>query len=359
LKVLLEHQQKDYLHSDIYIKTDPKNTICMMGGSTDAPFVLSVPANLGKTLAQAIARKINAHLSPNQWREGIAELNTDKKTISAFAKIHSKPEDLHITLSTIDNHLKNPDISFTDKQIPAIENMLNSRAGIVGISGPTHGSTITLLYTLEQLLQRHTTPRRISLQPIMDMDSEKAFHKSMQRLPAYTLLMISNGDLPGVWEIITQAAAAGSVVIIGVPKKDTPSLIQKLRKHIPNFLLSSLFRGTVVHTPFQTSCPNCAIPMPLHPDVQEQFSSHADPEILKNLKSAHSPGCQECDFRGHGPNLSTIELCTPDHLPKNIDRLTLEGSLRNSGMKTNIADLVERAHQIPVPLERAARLTRV
>lgn len=359
LAALLEHQQNNHLHSDIKIAVDDDRAVCTIDKNNDQPLRLEVPPLLGHALAEMLLKKLNLQRGrAGTWQEGFIDEAIAGKRHVALVRIASTDTGEIITLSFIDPDLGEPDNLFTPEQRDVVVNALDTRAGLVGVSGPTLGSTITALHAIEELLKEHAAPQHVHVATSLGMDTHAAVQNTLHRLPAFVLTALPEDATynANIWHALTQAAIAGSVIVVGVPGRDTASLIRLLHEQTPSFLWDPLFQLTVVHAPFPSACPSCAIPMPVHPDVAEQFARHADSTLLRDLKSAHAPGCEMCDFHGIGPTMGAVELCTPDLIPKNFDAMDLTDALRQRGMKTIINDLVGRAYHTPTPLTRVARL---
>jgi len=326
---------------------------------TDKPTLcLQAPAGVGHALARYLTEQL--HHNPamkHTWQEGIVSFALSDSTDTAIVRITPTSEGEDITISAITQALENPDTLFTAKQRTEVENAMDTRAGIIGVSGPTLGSTVATLYAIKNLVKDHY-PTHIQIQPVIGLDTIAAIRQSAQRLPAFMLIAlppktIGNKEL---WKTITQTALAGSVMVIGIAHANTPHLIKTLHQHIPAFLWPTLFQLTILSTPFPTSCPNCAAPVSIHPDTIAHFAAHTDPSKFDNLKSAHAPGCQECNSKGRGKPIAAVELCSPDHIPENVDTPAIEDMMRQKGMQTTIDDLIDRAHKTPLPLDRAAKL---
>lgn len=361
LAALLEHQQNNHLHSDIKIAVDDDTAVCSINKGDDQPLRLEVPPLLGHALAELLLKKIGLPRGrAGTWQEGFLDEPIAGKRQVALVRIAFADAGEIITLSFIDPDLGEPDNLFTSGQRAVVVDALDARTGLVGVSGPTLGSTITALHAIEELLKEYATPRHVQVATSLGMDTCAALQNTLHRLPAFVLTALPEdaADHADIWHSLTQAAIAGSVIVVGVPGHDTASLVRLLHDQTPSFLWKSLFQLTVVHAPFPSACPSCAIPMPVHPDVAEQFARHTDPALLHGLKSAHAPGCEACGFHGTGPTVGAVELCTPDMIPENFDALGLANALRQRGMKTIIDDLVRRASHTPMPLTRVAQLWR-
>ncbi len=361
LAALLEHQQNNSLHSDIKIAVDDDTAVCSINKGDDQPLRLEVPPLLGHALAELLLKKIDLPRGrAGTWQEGFFDETIAGKRQVALVRIAFADAGEIITLSFIDPDLGEPDNLFTPEQRKTVVDALDTRTGLVGVSGPTLGSTITVLHAIEELLKEYATPQHVQLATSLGMDTHAALQNTLHRLPPFVLTALPEdaASSPDTWRALTQAAIAGSVIVVGVPGHDTASLVRLLHDQTPSFLWKPLFQLTIVHAPFPSACPSCAIPMPVHPDVVEQFARYADSALLRGLKSAHAPGCEACDFHGMGPAVGAVELCTPDLIPEDFGALDLADALRQRGMKTIIDDLVSRAYTTPMPLARAAQLWR-
>ncbi|MBI4098526.1 MAG: hypothetical protein HY437_00655 [Candidatus Magasanikbacteria bacterium] len=361
LIALLEHQRNNALHSDIEIIVLPDATTCRITRLDEPPLQLTVPSSVGHALAQFLAEQMSGSAAlAHTWQEDILEITIGAITYTAWVRIVPIEGGEKITMSSLDPDMKKEENVFTPSQRAVVVDALDNRAGVIPVSAPTLGSTITLLHAIQDILSDYASPQHLHMEPLLGSNTLDVVRETLHRLPAFVLMTLPDtpDELPEIWNAITQAAIAGSVIVVGVPGKNTASLVRELHAHTPPFLWNPLFKLSVVHAPFRSACPSCAIPMPLHPDVMEQFSRDTDPALLRRLKSAHAPGCEACNFHGHGPTLSTIELCTPDHLPDDIYAPDFENTIRSRGLHTIIDDLVSRAYTTPVPLTHAAQLWR-
>lgn len=323
------------------------------------PLAMEVPPLLGHALAELLLKKLGlSRGAAGTTQEGFFDDMIAEVRHVALVRIAFTETGEIVTLSYIDPDLGDPDTLFTEQQRKQVTDALDTRSGLVGVSGPTLGSTITVLHALEELLKEYTAAHQVHVAASLGAEPLDALQNTLHRLPAFVLTTLSDETAAdnAAWDAITQAAAAGSVIVVGIPGRDTPSLIRTLREHTPDFLWNPLFQLTVVHAPFPTACPSCAIPMPVHPDVVERLSRDTDPALLRGLKSAHAPGCLACHFRGTGPALGAVELCTPDMIPDDIGTADFSGALRARGFRPLAHDLVERAYTTPVPLTRVLGL---
>lgn len=359
LAALLEHQRNNALHSDIEITVLPNQTTCRIIKLDTPPLELAIPSSVGHALAQFLAEQLSGNAAlAHTWQEDILEITIGDIAYTAWVRIAPFEDGEKITLSSLDPDMKKEQRVFTPKQRAMVVDALDNRAGVIPVSAPTLGSTITLLHAIQDILSDYASPQHIHLDPLLGRNKLDVMRETLHRLPAFVLITLPDDEegLPEMWNAITQAAIAGSVAVVGIPGKNTETLVRELHSHTPPFLWNPLFKLSIVHAPFRSACPSCAIPMPVHPDVIEQFTLHTDPALLRGLKSAHAPGCETCNFHGHGPTLSTVELCTPDHLPDDLSAPNFEDTTRSRGLHTIVDDLVSRAYTIPVPLTHAARL---
>ena len=355
LAALLEHQQQNSLHADVKMVVDDDRTHITIDKGDAPPLALDLPPLLGHALAELLLKKLGLPRgAAGATQEGFFDEMISEVRHVALVRITGTETGEIVTLSYIDPDLGDPDTLFTPEQREKVASALDTRSGLVGVSGPTLGSTITVLHALEELLKEYAAAHQVQVAAALGAEPLEALQNILHRLPAFVLTALSD-DLASneaAWNAITQAAAAGSVIILGMPGHDTPSLVRTLHEHTPSFLWRPLFQLTVVHAPFPTACSSCAIPMPVHPDVAERFARDTDPALLRGLKSAHAPGCMVCNFRGDGPALGAVELCTPDLLPDDLAVPDLAGVLRVRGMQTMVGDLVRRAYTTPVPLTK-------
>lgn len=359
LAALLEHQQQNSLHADVKIVVGDDGAHITIDKDGAQPLALDVPPLLGHALAELLLKKLGLPRgAAGTSQEGFFDDMTAEVRHVALARITFTETGEIVTLSYIDPDLGDPDTLFTEQQRKQVVNALDTRSGLVGVSGPTLGSTITVLHALEELLKEYAAAHQVHVAASLGAEPLDALQNTLHRLPAFVLTTLSDAatEDSATWNAITQAATAGSVVIVGMPGRDTPSLVRTLHEHTPSFLWNPLFQLTIVHAPFPTACPSCAIPMPVHPDVVERFARDTDPAFLRELKSAHAPGCLACNFHGTGPTLGAVELCTPDLLPDDLSVADLASALRTRGMRTMVDDLVQRAYTTPVPLTKVLGL---
>ncbi len=361
LAALLEHQRKNALHSDIEITILPDAATCRIMRLDEPPLLLTIPSSVGHALAQFLAEQLSGNAAlAHTWQEDILEITIGNTAYTAWVRIVPIAGGEKITMSSLDPDMKKEENVFTPSQRAVVVDALDNRAGVIPASAPTLGSTITLLHAVQDILSEYASPQHLQMEPLLGHSTLDVVRETLHRLPPFVLMTLPDtpNELPEIWNAITQAAIAGSVIVVGIPGKNTASLVRELHAHTPAFLWDPLFKLSVMHAPFRSACPSCAIPMPLHPDVLEQFSRDTDPALLRRLKSAHAPGCEACNFHGHGPTLSAIELCTPDHLPDDLYAPDFENTARSRGLHTIIDDLVSRAYTTPVPLTHAAQLWR-
>lgn len=359
LAALLEHQQQNSLHSDVKMVVDDDRAYITIDKGAISPLALDLPPLLGHALAELLLKKLGlSRGAAGATQEGFLDEMISETRHVALVRITCTEAGEIVILSYINPDLGDPDTLFTQEQRERVANALDTRSGLVGVSGPTLGNTITVLHALEELLKGYTAAHQVQVAASLGAEPLDALQKTLHRLPAFVLTTLSDAaaEDSATWNAITQAATAGSVVIVGMPGRDTPSLIRALREHTPSFLWNPLFQLTIVHAPFPTACPSCAIPMPVHPDVVERFARDTDPALLRGLKSAHAPGCLACNFRGNGPALGAVELCTPEMVPDTVNTADLADALRTRGFRPLAHDLVERAYTTPVPLTKVLGL---
>lgn len=359
LAALLEHQQQNSLHADVKMVVDDDSAHITIDKGGAQPLALEVPPLLGHALAELLLKKMGLPRgAAGTSQEGFFDDMIAEVRHVAFTRITFTETGEIVTLSYIDPDLGDPDTLFTEQQRKQVVKALDTRSGLVGVSGPTLGSTITVLHALEELLKEYAAAHQVHVAASLGAEPLEALQNTLHRLPAFVLTTLSDETTGNnaAWNAITQAATAGSVIVVGIPGRDTPSLVRTFREHTPGFLWNPLFQLTIVHAPFPTACPSCAIPMPVHPDVVERFARDTDPALLRGLKSAHAPGCLACNFRGNGPALGAVELCTPEMVPDDVAVADLASALRTRGFRPLVHDLVERAYTTPVPLTRVLRL---
>ncbi len=257
-----------------------------------------------------------------------------------------------------------------------LERLLSKNSGIILVTGPTGSGKTTTLYSAIHSI--NSTRRNIitiedpieyQLKGIGQMQvNPKAgltFAGGLRSILRQDPDVIMVGEIrdPDTAEIAIQASLTGHLVLSTLHTNDTASAVTRLvDMGVEPFLVASSVSAVVAQRLVRVLCTSCRAPYEASAEEENLYSTQKF-KIDKPLKLWRAPGCDACMKTGYRGRIGIYEflLISPDTrtlILKNQDSETIMRHAVSAGMKTMLADGLNKAASGVTSLEEVLRVTR-
>ena len=285
-----------------------------------------------------------------------------KETEAAHLRILSFPQEASEISS----------LGFSEQDIEAISSSINSKGGLILISGVSGSGKSTTMYSFASLMDLRSNiafsiedPVEFHLPYAQQLEVDERHNFTMYH--GLQTILRMDPDLVMVGEIrdrdsaivAARAALSGKLVLATIHAKDAAATVDALHYlGVPYYIIGGSIKLIVSQNLLRKLCPSCAEERPITEEERNLFNKC---RINPPEKVYTAAGCRKCDQYGYHGITAIFETAkiNPDlahFIAEGIHQKQLRDYFRSMGIKSMLVDGLKKVAQGTTSMEEVYRV---